>query len=173
MPVCRCVSVCALLFLCVSASMYLYMRVSAPLCLYVCTRVSCFRLRLCLSVCVCACVSVCVGVHGCVSASRCFCVRVFVCVCVYVCLLVCVSARLCAVAFLRLCDFIFPPIVFPGPERSTCFHIVNFRVRGACVVCSNVERWFLCPAVVHVQSFAQQLLNRHFNVIRRHALSAR
>jgi len=35
------------------------------------------------------------------------------------------------------------------------------------------DSWSLCPAVVHVQSFAQQLLNRHFNVIWRHALSAR
>ena len=106
MPVCRCVSVCALLFLCVSASMYLYMRVSAPLCLYVRTRVSCFRLRLCLSVCVRVCVSVCVGVHGCVSASRCFRVRVFVfvfvymCVCLYVFLRACASLRFYASAIL-------------------------------------------------------------------------
>ena len=142
-----CVCVRLVVSVCVCVDVSLHARVCAPMsvCAYPrlllpfasMSQCLCARVRICL--CRCTWLRLCVSVFLC----PCLCV----CVCVYVCLLVCVSARLCAVAFLRLCDFIFPPIVFPGPERSTCFHIVNFRVRGARVVCSNVERSAATPHV--------------------------
>ena len=142
-----CVCVRLVVSVCVCAQLSLHACVCAPMsvCAYPRLLLAFASMSQCLCVRVRICLCRCTWLRLCVSVFPCPCLCV--CVCVYVCLLVCVSARLCVVAFLRLCDFIFPLIAFPGPERSTCFHIVSVRARGARVVCCNVERSAATPHV--------------------------